>query len=133
MTLSSTSLSSNSIETLYSIAHSLYGQGKYLEAVDLFRLATIAEVKSRKCWMGLGASYQMCKKYVEAIEAYELAAALEPTDPQVHIQAANCYFSLRKQKEALFALDCAERAVKLNPNENILAHIELMRTMWLKK
>lgn len=125
-------LSNASIETLYSIAHNHYGQGKYAEAVDLFRLATIADVKSRKCWMGLGASYQMCKKYVEAIEAYELAAALEPTDPHVHVHAANCFSSLGKKKEALFALDCAERASKLKHDDNLLAHIRLMRTMWVR-
>jgi type III secretion system low calcium response chaperone LcrH/SycD len=112
-----------------------YKQGKYQEAVGLFRILTMAHIKNRKYWMGLGAALQMQKEYGQAIEAYELAAALDPVDPRVHLHAADCFFAQKKRKEGLFALDCAERALKQQkvPDQNLSAHIKLIRQAWNKK
>ena len=127
-------LTEGSAETLYHFAYTQYKQGKYQEAADLFRLLTAANTKTRKYWMGLGASLQMLKKYREAIEAYELAAALDPIDPQVHIYAADCFFAQKMVKEGLFALDCAERAVnqQKKPDPDLMTHIRLIRKSWKK-
>src|SRR5262245_31055472 len=94
-------LSGESIEALYHIAYTQYKQGKYEDAVGVFRFLTLNDTRSRKHWMGLGASLQMQKKYNEAIEAYELAAALDPTDPHVHIYASDCCFAQKMTKEGL--------------------------------
>jgi|688.fasta_scaffold20241_6 type III secretion system low calcium response chaperone LcrH/SycD len=127
-------LSSGSVEALYSLAYMHYKQGKYQEAVGLFRLLTMSSIKSKKHWMGLAASLQMLKQYQEAVRAYEMAAALDPTDPYIHIYAADCFFAQTMVQEGLFALDCAERAMEVEKKaeQKVTAHIALMRKMWDK-
>lgn len=127
--------SGQSLEALYHFAYTHYKQGKYEDAVALFRFLTVTDTHTRKHWMGLGASLQMQRNYGEAIKAYELAAALDAADPYVHIYAAECFFAQRLTKDGLFALDCAERALKLQKeqDQNLLAHIKLMRRAWNKK
>lgn len=127
-------LEKSSIELLYNFAYNHYKQGKYGEAVGLFRLLTMADIRSRKHWMGLGASLQFQKKYAEAIEAYHMAAALDPADVHVHIYAADCFFAQDMHKKGISALDCAEQALKSKkkPDQNLLAHIKLMRQGWNK-
>lgn len=123
-------LTQDSIEALYFTAFGCYNQGKFEDATGYFRLLTTADPKTKKHWMGLGASLQMQKKFQRAIEAYEVAVALEPSDPYVHFHAAHCLQSLGNTKDALFALDCAKRALTLNPPisslKNLLKHINLI-------
>jgi type III secretion system low calcium response chaperone LcrH/SycD len=123
-------LTQDSIEALYFTAFTCYNQGKFADAAGYFRLLTTHDPKTKKHWMGLAASLQMQKQFQRAIEAYEIAAALEPADPYVHFQAAHCLQSLGHAKDALFALDCAKRALKLNPAtdslKNLLKHIHLI-------
>lgn len=128
-------MTKESFEALYHFAYSHYKQGKYEDAVGLFRFLTIHDTNTRKHWMGLGAALQMQKKYDDAIEAYELAAALDPRDPYVHIYAADCFFAQNRTKDGLFALGCGERALNLQkePDKNLHAHIALMRMAWDKK
>ncbi len=132
MTVEELKLSKEACEALYHNAFMSYKQGKYDDAESQFRVLTMVDTRTRKHWMGLGAALQQQKKHGEAIQAYELAAALDASDPFVHIYAADCFFALGQKKEGLFALDCAERAVKLQkePNQNIFAHVELMRQAW---
>jgi type III secretion system low calcium response chaperone LcrH/SycD len=127
-------VSQDSIEALYFIAYGCYNQGKYDDAVYYFRTLTSLDTRTKKHWMGLGASLQMQKNYQKAIEAYENAAAIDPTDPYVHFHAADCLHSQGNIQDALFALSCCNRAISLNaPSDqlnNLFKHIKLMSKCW---
>ncbi len=126
------SLSVEGRETFYQIAHVHYSQGNYAEAVNLFRLLTILDTRSKKFWMGLAASLQLSKEYTAAVTAYEMVICLDPTAIVVHFHVADCLFANQQKKEAIFALECAERAILLQkkPDANLLAHLNLMRLAW---
>ena len=128
------SLSEETLNALYAMAHTLYGNGKYQEAKQCFHFLTILNANERKFWMGLAACYQMLKDYSSAIQFYSLAAVQDATDPYVHVHAADCYYALGEKDQALQALDSAQCAAAVSEKHNqLIPQLELIRQVWLKK
>lgn len=128
-------MKSESLEALYYIAYNRYRQGKYADAESLFRVLTTLGRLNFNYWMGLAGAYQVQKKYREAIDAYREAFKLRETDPKVSFHAAECFFALGEKEAGLDALQSAERSLKAQqkPDENMLAHIALVREAWTNK
>ncbi len=129
-------LSIDAQEAVYTIAYTSFRQGQYGEAIALFRTLTVANPRSRKFWMSLGACYQAKKEYNKALDVFERAVMLDPGDPYVHLYAASCFFAQRLAKKGLQALNWAMRVINRLPVEKqkqLKAHIALLRQVWKKE
>jgi type III secretion system low calcium response chaperone LcrH/SycD len=117
---------------LYVVGYQLYENGKYREAVDVFRVLTVLDQTERKYWMGLGASLHMQKEYDRALQCYGYAALLNENDPYAHFHAAECFLVQGKREEAYHVLEVA-KSVALHNKEKynqLLEKIELIRDTW---
>lgn len=123
-------LSPSTLELLYGMGHTQIGRQHYEDALTLFRLLTFHEVGEQSYWIGLGMAHQGLKNYKNALEAYGKAAPLGQDNPHVHLRAAECFFALEQKPKALQALDCARNALHFNPDDQLKAQIELLRTIW---
>lgn len=127
-------LDSNTCAAVYSLAFHAYENGRYQEALPLFRFLTVHHPLIRKHWMGLGATYQMMKNPTEALSCYEIAAIQESNDPFVHLHAADCLFALDKIPEALVALGAAESVATGNEKyRDLLQRLKLMQNAWNRR
>ena len=115
------------VETFYSSAYHFYKNGKYRDALMLFRLLTLMDPMAKRCWMGLAASQQLEKEYDGAMASYAFAALLDDKDPLPHMYAAECAMLKGDNDEARQALSCAER---LANNDNIAKHAALLKERW---
>jgi len=129
-------MSEEMVENLYSFAHGFYSNGKYKEAVDVFRFLIALRVRSHRFWKGLGASLQMTGAYREAVDAYSWAALLDPNDndPAPHFHAAECLCSLNQTQRALQALKSAAfLAKKEKKHHDMLPRINALGRVWKQK
>jgi len=126
--MSTETLSKDSLAALYAGAYQLYRNGKYQEAVHMFRFLTMREPMTKKNWMGLGASYQMMNEHDRAIQSYACATKLDETDPKPHMHAAECFFSKKEGRLAEDALLHAERLAKSHEDsEKLFTRLALIR------
>lgn len=121
------------IDLVYSYAYTVYQQGHYLEASEIFSFLVVLDSFGVKNWMGLGASFQMQKKYEKALEAYTAAAVLEKTetDPLPHVHAAECLHALDEKERALLALNSAEEIAGNQPKyRKLIEQLFLIKQAW---
>ncbi|PTX91918.1 CesD/SycD/LcrH family type III secretion system chaperone [Verrucomicrobia bacterium LW23] len=100
-------LSTENMEAVYSVAYSLYTNGKYEDAHKIFQFLCTFDHLERKFWLGLGGCRQMLKRYPQAVEAYAYAALLDINDPVAASRAADCHIAMGKLDEAESALTAA--------------------------
>lgn len=100
-------LTDKDMEAIYSVGHSLYNNGKYEEAHDVFKFLSFYDHLEKRWWMGLGATRQMLKKYEDAVMAYSYTAMLDVEDPRPHLHAAECLLALKRYEDADSALSAA--------------------------
>jgi type III secretion system low calcium response chaperone LcrH/SycD len=121
------------LDSMYSIAYTLYEQGKYDHSASVFRILALLEVDNRKHWMGLGASLKMLKHYDEALKSYAFAAVLDESDPLAHFHAAECFLAQGNVEKALTALDSAETVSDGHAcYQNLRQEISMLRQIWIK-
>ena len=106
-------LTADDVETVYTIGHTLYTQGKYDDAEPLFAFACRYTTTEPRYWMALGCCRQMMKSYQDAIDAYGFGYMLNAEDPWPAINAAVCYLALSDKDQAKDALSLAERSIAL--------------------
>ena len=87
-------------EAIYSVGYSLYNQGKYADAENMFTFLCFYDHLEKKNWMGLGSSRQMRKDFDGAIKAYSYLALLDVANPYPPLHAGDCYLALGKLEEA---------------------------------
>ena len=95
--------------------YALDRQGKYREAVQSFRAATVAAPGNSLAFANLGGEYLEIGDFAEATESSKKSLALKPND----LAAANASFALRFQGKYDEALPFALKAVELNPADDI--------------
>lgn len=100
-------LSSSSVEGMYGQAHRFYSQGKYNDALDLFRLLVALENSEVKYFMGIAACLHMLKEYSYAIQIYMICSVMDPKDPRPHYHAADCHIKLGDRISAVVSLEMA--------------------------
>lgn len=122
-------LQKQGLGAMYAIGFKLYENGKYKEAVDVFRVLTVLDKEQKKHWLGLGASYQQLKDYDRALQSYAYAALLDERDPFVHFHAAECFLSQKKLKEGVHVLNIAKTVALDNKDvyNQLLTRIDLIK------
>jgi eukaryotic-like serine/threonine-protein kinase len=90
----------------------LHEQGKFQQAIEAFREATLVAPKSPMAWSNLGSEYMQVGQFAEGTESLRRGLAVDPTSDDA---AANLAQALRSQGEYEAALPFARKAVELNP------------------
>ena len=98
----------------HELATALNGQGKYQEAIEQFRAATLAAPGNSQAFANLGGEYLQVGDFARATESLEKSLALSPND----LAAVNTSLALRYQGKPSEALPYAQKAVELNPTED---------------
>lgn len=99
-------LTNEDMETIYSIAYSLYNGGQYAKAHAFFQLLTLCDQLTSKYWIGLGACRQMMGQYQDAIYAYGFATLTDPTfPPEPNFHAGECAMALNNLEDARKAFE----------------------------
>lgn len=121
-------------QEFYCRGHQFYQNGKYLEAIDVFKVLTQIEFENVHYWAGLAGSYQMLKMYNDALLAYSTALILDPQDQKIFFHAANCCFALGHISDGIKALEMAEQLASKKPAQGaFLAQIEVLKKVWSDK
>jgi eukaryotic-like serine/threonine-protein kinase len=90
----------------------LHNQGKFSQAINAYRAASLAAPESSLALTGLGAEYLQVGRFAEATETLKKSLALDPGSDEA---AADISLALRYQRKYEEALPFALKAVKLNP------------------
>jgi type III secretion system low calcium response chaperone LcrH/SycD len=98
-------ISDEEMEAIYSVAYNLYENGKYDDALQVFKFLCFFDHMEKKYWLGLGAVRQMLRQYDDAVNAYSMAAMLDIDDPAPASHAADCLLLAGKKEEAESALN----------------------------
>jgi type III secretion system low calcium response chaperone LcrH/SycD len=105
----------SSIEPLYTVAHHLFGQARYDDALRLFAILVTLNACDARFQNGMGACKQMQHRLDEAMQHYAVATLLDMTDPQPLLHWAECLLSLGQRGEALEKLHFALGHVEAFP------------------
>ncbi|MBF0103143.1 MAG: SycD/LcrH family type III secretion system chaperone, partial [Desulfobacterales bacterium] len=97
-------LTDKDMEAIYSLGYTAYNNGKFEDAMKVFKFLSFYDHMQKKYWMGLAGCRQMLKDYAGAVQAYAYIAILDVSDPKVHLHAADCLMALKSYKEAESAL-----------------------------
>jgi type III secretion system low calcium response chaperone LcrH/SycD len=119
--------SPQSQEAMYALAHMLYSQRKFDEAMRLFGMLVMCDHLDRRYHMGLGACLQLQGNHAKAIRSYGAASVLDLTDPIPFLHAAECHLALGRRKPARVALDYA--LVQARAHERHARHVARLEAM----
>jgi type III secretion system low calcium response chaperone LcrH/SycD len=117
-------LSVKSQETLYSMAHMIYSQGKFEEAAPVFAFLVAANHLDRRFLNGAAACMHMLRRYPEALKYYVFSSLQDLTDPEPVMHSAECQLALGDRAAARQSLDYA-----LAQARGVAAHSELAARM----
>lgn len=117
----------NRLEAVYSVAHTMYGNGKFADALTMFRFLTIMDYTEMRYWMGLGATQQMMGDYDAAVQAFAYATMLDMDDPKPQLQAGYCLLKMGQYEPARSALEGVLMADDLEPHMEVQAEALLNR------
>jgi type III secretion system low calcium response chaperone LcrH/SycD len=81
-------------EVLYALGHSLYSQGRYMDAMKAFGFLVIHNHLERRFMNAFAASLQMIKSYEEAIKYYTMASVMDMSDPVPTFHTCECMIAL---------------------------------------
>lgn len=94
--------------------NSLFGCGKYQEAIEAFELASKYKPKEAEAYYNKGFSLERLGKYQEAIDAYNLAIKYESDYVNAYYNKGLILGKLGKYQEAIDAFDLA---LKYDPHD----------------
>lgn len=98
-------ITADECEAMYTYGHSLYGQGKYEEALKIFaRLVTYKHMESRY-QMALASAMQMTGRYEEALQQYIVVTVMRLDDPVPVFHSAQCQLALGQTEKARDSLE----------------------------
>jgi serine/threonine protein kinase/tetratricopeptide (TPR) repeat protein len=90
----------------------LHGQGRYQEAIEAYRAASLAAPGNSLSLANLGVEYLQIGEFADGTEILRRSLAIDPTSDDA---AANLSLALRYQGKYKEALPFARKAVALNP------------------
>jgi len=102
-------------EAMYSMAYRLYQNGKYDQAIQIFRLLVMVNPLETRYLMGLSACFHMMGDYDRAADSYTLCNMASPQDPLPLYHASDCFLALEDWVMAAKALNsciklCGEKS-----------------------
>ena len=95
------------LEAVYAVGHSLYKEGDYDRAEELFSWLVVSAGMETKYLKALGAARQLQGKYEEALAAYAVVITLEAGDPEVVFHTAECVSLMGDKQKARELAACA--------------------------
>jgi serine/threonine protein kinase/Flp pilus assembly protein TadD len=98
------------------LGFALHEQGKYQEAIQAFRAASLAAPRSSMALSNLGAEYLQVGEFAEATECLKKSIDLDPGSAD---SVQNMSLALRYQGKYEEALGFALKAVELNPADDV--------------
>jgi serine/threonine protein kinase/Tfp pilus assembly protein PilF len=98
------------------LAFVLHAQGKFQEAIEYLRDATVATPGNALVWSNLGVEYVQVANFGAAVESLKRSLAIAPEFDEA---AQNMSLALRYQGKYKEALPFALKATKLNPADDI--------------
>ena len=108
------------VEGIYGQAYRLYNNGKYREAVHLFRMLIMLNSIEPKYLMGLAACFHMLKEYQAAVDTYALCGFLDTGNPLPYFHASDCYLQMKDVPSAVVSLNLAIKRAQGKPEYKIL-------------
>ena len=112
---------------IFERGYSLYRCGKYLAAVDYFRLLTAIQPKQGRYWASLGYALKRAGKIEEATECLKAALLVgDATDVDVLFTLAE---ALKEQGEDEAALAALQHAIPYAEPE-FKARLEIIEKVW---
>lgn len=93
-------MSEDAMESIYSVAYSLYHNSKYDESLKIFQFLCFYDHFNKKYFMGLGACQQMLKNYKSALEIFTFITVLDSTDPRSMLYLGDCHLALGENDKA---------------------------------
>lgn len=88
------------LEQIYTLAHTHYSQGKYKEALVLFRMLAHTDSVNFNYIFGCASACHQLKDYYGAILGFTSSLQLEPENPSVTYYLADSFFHLNMLEEA---------------------------------
>ncbi|MCB1118397.1 MAG: SycD/LcrH family type III secretion system chaperone [Chlamydiia bacterium] len=113
-------MSDSTVEGIYGQAYRLYNNGKYTDAMHLFRLLIMINSTEPKYTMGLAATLHMMKEYKAATEIYNLAGITDPDNPLPFFHSSDCFLQLNDPASAVLMLGMALKRTKGKPQFKML-------------
>ena len=99
------SISQDTLESLYALAHGFYTSSNYHDAQVVFQALTLYNPGDYRFWLGLAGCRQSQGQYESAIEAYQMAGvASQLKNPEPFFHAAHCLVKLGRREDAESAL-----------------------------
>ena len=91
-----------SVESSYNLGNARYGQGKYKEAADAFKNASVLTKDKEKLasiYHNMGNSYYMAEDYGQSVEAYKSSLKNNPKDEETRFNLALAQQKLQQQQQ----------------------------------
>jgi len=126
-------LTDDMIEGIYGQAYNLYNTGKYLQAIEVFRMLLMIAPTEAKYSMGLGACFHMLKEYKNAINAYGVLVVMDPRSPVGFYHMSDCFIQMGNPVSAVIALESAIKRSEGKPEFAVLKDRSLLTIESLKK
>ena len=99
------------LEGLYTHAYTMYNQGRYEDAGNLFRVLVMMDPEEYRFTLGLAACMHMQKLYSEAAAIYVIASMMKGSSPIPPYHASDCYLKCDDTESAITSLKmCIEAA-----------------------
>ena len=102
-------LNDEELESIYTLATSLFDKGNFEYAEQVFFKLTLFGTEQTRFWVGLGQSRKKLKKYTEAIDAFTMATMSSPENGEYWFEMAQCWFVLSHYENAELTLEKAQK------------------------
>lgn len=98
-------ISQDELESLYTVGHTFYSQGKFDKAANIFRFLVMYNHFEVRYVIALGGALQMLGDYEGALNAYGQGHSMDPDDPSILMHVSACFLALNDLTNATSSLN----------------------------
>jgi type III secretion system low calcium response chaperone LcrH/SycD len=113
-------LSDEVLEGMYGHAYHLFNNGKYDDALIIFRLLTILNGAEPRFSMGMAACHHMRKEYDQAAQMYGICGVIDWENPMPYYHASDCWIKKGDIPMAIEALKVAAIRAEQKPQYAVI-------------
>jgi tetratricopeptide (TPR) repeat protein len=118
----------SAVEAFYAAGHWLYTQGRFDDAVTVFRAVIRLAPEDERGWLALGACNEALDRHDVALELYDEARRVSSAAPRCGLARARILHARGQSTDARQAFAEAERAASLVDDDELRALIEAERS-----
>ncbi|CAJ0585347.1 unnamed protein product, partial [Mesorhabditis spiculigera] len=113
-------------QAMNNLANIFEAQGRYAEAVELLRRATMIRPHFATAWMNLGIAEMKMANFKSSLTAFETSLRLRPHSPDCHFNLGNLHLAAGRGEQAMQSW---KRAIEQDPSHpgawvNILVRLD---------